>query len=70
MKLGKQAGKLIPCAVKPLTHGFHPAGETCNWCPPQPYAQMKAGYFSDKCTWCGCEVSDDDLICATCGALL
>lgn len=36
-KAGQQKGKLIPCAKKPKTHGFHPDGEECPYCEKNYY---------------------------------
>lgn len=35
MALGTQKGKLVPCAHKPKTHGFHPERERCQYCPEE-----------------------------------
>lgn len=35
-KAGPQSGKLVPCAMKPDNHGFHPEYEDCAYCEPAP----------------------------------
>jgi DNA-binding helix-hairpin-helix protein with protein kinase domain len=31
-KAGTQNGRLVPCAVSPESHGFHPENEDCPYC--------------------------------------
>ena len=73
MYLGKQKGKLVPCAQKPHTHGFHPENEPCTWCPEAPAPTPSYRTWPPalmECVHCGGLLDYLDILCPHCGGLV
>jgi hypothetical protein len=46
-----QKARMVPCAVKPKTHGHHPANGLCPYCEPPKYEEPNHEYFAPFGWW-------------------